>query len=168
MQSYLTIALLAFAPPTVTWENSYPAAQQVAISQNKPLAVVFGPGANGWAKLLRTESSAPQVEKLLAEHYICVYVDTSTPEGQKIARNFDITSSVGLVLSDRKGSTQAFWHQGDLTSDNAIHYLTKYADPNLVVAQTETVGSTARTSYYQPVTPQYAPQYAAPIRAANC
>src|ERR1017187_9380090 len=51
------------------------------------------------------------------------------PAGKKFAQEFGITGNVGVVLSDRAGSTQAFWHQGDMTSKVLAGYLQKYAAP---------------------------------------
>ena len=124
--------------------------------------MVFGPGANGWTKVVRAEAPAPELTKLLAERYVCVFVDTATPEGSKLAENFSVSGGVGLVISDRNGGSQAFWHQGDLPNNNLVHYLAKYADPQVIVNSTETA-YTQRTSYY----PQgnFAP---AAARSANC
>src|ERR1051325_602865 len=144
MHSYLTIALISLAP-AANWESSYGHAQQQAISQQKPLAVVFGSGADGWTKIVRTNSPTPQINNLLAEHYVCVYVDTDTTYGKDLARAFQIGGGVGMVISDRSGGSQAFWHQGDMTNDHLIQYLTKYADSRVVVTHTETT-SPARTS----------------------
>lgn len=158
MHSYLTIALFALAP-NATWESSYTQAQEQATTQQKPLVIMFGPGGNGWTKTVRTDGSTPQVQKLLAEHYVCVYLDTDTAYGQRLAQTFQIQGGVGMVIGDRRGTTQAFWHQGELSQENMTHYLTKYADPSLVVNQTETV----RPAYY--------PSLPAPVnsgRPVNC
>lgn len=145
-----------------SWQTSYFSAQSQVASQKKPMVVVFGTGANGWAKVVRSESPSPEVSKILAEQYVCVYVDTSAPEGQKLASNFAINGGVGFVISDRTGGSQAFWHQGDMSNGTLAQYLRKYADPTVAVVQTETVNS-VRTSYY-PATPSYQ----GTIRSANC
>jgi hypothetical protein len=149
MHTLLTTVALIVAAPAASWENDYSNGQQLAAAQKKPLVVVFGPGANGWTKVVRTESPAPELTKLLAEQYVCVFVDTSTSAGSKLAEHFEVAGGVGVVISDRTGGSQAFWHQGDLTNDSFVSYLAKYADPTVVVARTETVNS-PRTSYYPP------------------
>jgi hypothetical protein len=158
---FLTVALIVATPPA-SWESSYSQGQQQATTQKKPLVVVFGPGPEGWTKVVKAEAPAQEVTKLLAEKYVCVYVDTNSPQGQKLAQDFAVSGGVGLVISNRNGSSQAFWHQGDLSNHHMIHYLAKYADPAVVVSQTETA-YTQRTSYY----PQgnFAP---AAARPANC
>jgi hypothetical protein len=149
--SILTIALAGALMPGLnlapTWHTNYGLAQQQSAAQKKPLVVVFGSGANGWAKVIRAEAPTPEVAKLLFDNYVCVYVDTANSAGKKIAQDFEISGSVGVVIGDRKGLTQAFWHQGDLTNASMTSYLTKYADPNVLVQGTETA-NTVRTSYY--------------------
>lgn len=157
----LTSALLA-----PTWQSSYSLAHQHAVAQKKPLVVVFGSGPNGWTKVIRDEKPAPEISKLLADQYVYVYVDTTSPDGKKLAQNFDVSGNLGVVISDRAGSLQAFWHQGDLTNQNMLHYLQKYADPRMVVSRTETA-TTSRTSFY----PGSYSQSQAPTRtisSANC
>jgi len=142
----LTGALLAGQNGTVTWQNDYSKAQEEGAAQKKPLVVVFGYGANGWVKVIR-EAPTPDLTKLLADKYVCVYVDTASPAGRKLAEDFGITGNLGLVISDQVGTSQAFWHQGDLANKTMFHYLEKYGDPGVPIRATETV-NTVRTSYY--------------------
>jgi len=135
------------APATTSvlaWVNNYHQAQEMGLAQRKPLAVVFGNGPNGWSK---TNPSAT-VEGLLADNYVGVYIDTASPEGKKLADSFAINGNTGLVLSDRTGGSQAFWHQGDLSNQQMVSYLTKYADPQVALRGTETVNSSVRQSNY--------------------
>lgn len=143
----LTSAVLAGQEPSPSWQTSYSQAQGIGATQKKPLAIVFGPGANGWTRIVREATPGEDLNKLLAEKYVCVYVDTATPAGKKLAEDFAITQATGLVLSNRAGSLQAFWHQGDLPSQSLTSYLRKYADPQVVVTGTETA-SASRTSFY--------------------
>jgi hypothetical protein len=175
----LTAALIALAPAapaSASWESSYTHAQRHAAAQKKPLVVVFGSGGNGWTNVVSSGTPAREVNKLLAEKYVCLYVDTNSAAGQKLAQDFEIADGVGMVISDRSGESQAFWHNGDMTNGNLEHYLTKYANPDVVVGRTETY-NTQRTSYY-PQAPAYqsvpayysAPAYqSAPIyRSGGC
>lgn len=143
----MTSALLAGQNGSPAWQNDYSKAQKQSAAQQTPLAVVFGSGANGWSKVVREASPGADVTKLLAEKYICVYIDTATPAGKKRAQEFGIDGATGVVLSDRAGLLQAFWHQGDMSSQNMARYLVKYADPRVVVNGTETANTT-RTSFY--------------------
>jgi hypothetical protein len=150
----LTVAFVALTP-NAAWESSYSHAKDQAAAQKKPLVIVFGPGAEGWTRVVKADKPAPEVGKLLSEKYVCLYVDTTTAAGKKLAADYELASNVGLIISDRSLESQAFWHQGDMSNDYLVHYLTKYADPSVVVRSTETV-QTQRYSYYPP-TPQVIP-----------
>jgi len=143
----LTSALLAGQSGTPSWQNDYTQAQQQGSAQKKPLVVVFGAGPNAWAKVVRESAPSADMTKLLADKYVCVYVDTATPAGKKLAQDFGINGSVGMVISDRQGSSQAFWHQGDMTNQTVLQYLQKYSNPDVVVRTTETMAR-SRTSFY--------------------
>jgi hypothetical protein len=156
MNTSILAIVLASALLTPSWYSDYGQAQQQSAQQKKPLVVLFGAGTNGWTKVVRAESPSAEVKKILANDYVCVFVDTDSPAGKKLAQTFDVTAATGMVISDRAGTTQAFWHQGDMTNANVAHYLQKYADPKVVVEGTETTNP-VRTSYYPPAT-QSAPR----------
>lgn len=139
----LTGALLAGQNGSPTWQNSYSSAQRVAAQQQKPVLVVVGNGADGWKQVIRDAS--PEAMQVLAQKYVCVYVDAATPAGRQLAQSFEINGS-GLVISDRTGTLQAFWHQGSLNGEAVAQVLTRYSDPQFSVRTTETNAS--RTSYY--------------------
>ena len=73
-----------------------------------------------------------------------VYKITREPA---LARDFGIDQTTGFVISDHSCLSQAFWHQGDMTHDHALHYLQKYASADIVIRGTEIV-TTTRVSYY--------------------
>jgi hypothetical protein len=162
----LTGMLLAGQNGTPTWQNDYSKAQEQAAGQKKPLVVVFGSGTDGWVKVIR-EAPTPDLTKLLADKFVCVYVDTATPAGRKLAQDFDISGNLGLVISDQVGTSQAFWHQGDMTNKNMVHYLEKYGDPRVPVRGTETVNA-LRTSYYPPNGSQGNVPAIGSTRSRNC
>jgi hypothetical protein len=143
-------ALLAGQNGNPTWQNSYPSAQKMGTEQQKPVLVVIGSGANGWTKVIREAAPSAEVNQMLAK-YACCYIDSTTPEGKALAQSFEITGS-GLVISDRTGSYQAFWHQGDLTNQNMARCLETYADPRTVVQTTATIASMRTSSYPTQVT----------------
>src|SRR5690554_2874833 len=117
---YTSVSVLAltgflFIPTPVEpqrWHNDYQEARAVARQQHKPLAVVVGAGAQGYEKLTGNGKLAPAVTKLLEDEYVCVYVDTSSPTGKKLADALEISRGAGIVLSDRDGKVQAFHHNG--------------------------------------------------------
>jgi len=154
--SILTVALASMvltgqnAAPT--WQTNYSQAQQQGTAQSKPLVVVFGSGPNGWSKVVRDASPTAEVTQLMGDKYVCVYVDTASPAGKQTAQNFGIAGNTGLVISDRTGSLQAFWHQGDVSGETVGRVLTRYSDPQRSVRTTET--NTSRTSFYPSSSPE--------------
>lgn len=145
LTAVLASALLTGQNSTPTWQSDYAQARQQAAAQKMPLAIVFGSGANGWTKVVRAESPNADITKMLSDRYVCLYVDMATPAGQKLAQSFEITGNVGMVISDRTGDLQAFWHQGDMTEPNMVGCLQRYSNPQIAVRGTET-----RTSFYPP------------------
>jgi hypothetical protein len=145
MATFLVGMLLNGQSATPTWQTDYSQAQEQSAAQKKPLAVVFGTG--GAAKVAR-DTMSPEATRLLADKYICVYVDTAAPAGRTLADQFKMGNAGGLALSDRTCQVIALRHQGDMTNDSLVQYLQKYADPNLVVTSTENPGMTSRTSFY--------------------
>jgi hypothetical protein len=145
----LTSSVVASNAHAPTWQSSYAEARTVGQSEKKPLAVFIGNGSAGYGKVCRDGKLSADVEKCLADHYVCVYVDASTPEGRKLAQDFGITQGTGLVLSDRTGQLQAFFHDGTLTDADMVRNMTRFADPNVAVKTTATV-YTSQTSMYPP------------------
>lgn len=159
------VAVEHVAAPSPAWQKSYGRGQEVAAAEKKPLAIVFGSGPRGWASVAREQTVKPEVTQVLNQHYVCVFIDTATPAGKTLAQDFSISSDTGMVISDRSGETQAFWHQGSLTSDHMTHYLAKYADPQVVVRGTETTNP-PRPSYYP--TTYGSPGVSRTISSGNC
>lgn len=152
---YTSIVLVALAGSVATsspqegmsWSNNYAQARKVAQEEKKPMAIFFGSGRAGYAKVCKDGQLSNALQKKLAENYVCLYVDVSTPAGQKLAEDFAVTKGQGLVLSDRTGDVQAFYHDGDLSDADLSRWLTQYADPNVVVTTTKT-NTASQVSFY--------------------
>ncbi len=132
--SFIVLAMLG-APvnnAAPSWQ-SYTQASQMVEREMKPVAVFLGTGQKGWEKV--AGSLGAEAEKVLSASYLCAYVDTDTPEGEKLAKAFEIKSGVGVVLSDRKGEKQAFWHEGTMQQTNLVRQLVRFS-------------TTSRTSMY--------------------
>jgi hypothetical protein len=149
---------------TPTWQNDYRQAKLQAKEVGKPLAVFVGSGKTGWEMVAR-EGMDEKAVSLLSSKYVCLYVDVSTEHGQKLAASFSLKDK-GLVISDRIGDTQAFYHNGDLAQGELAKTLEKYADPAHVALTTDTLVAAPAPQpvpaphYYQ-AAPYYQP---APIR----
>ena len=132
-----------------SWQQNYTQAQRMAAQDNKGLAVFLMQGEDGMGKLIPGGLNSQALD-ILMKNYVCVRVDTSTPEGQRLARAFEMRMGQGLVLSDRGGAHQAFWSQGNLNNQDLIRSLEKFANQTNV-RMTEVAG---RTSLYPPTDEQ--------------
>lgn len=174
---YTSVGLVAvvglfLSPPAVdeapSWRHNYSLARQEGQRMGKPLAVVVGSGEQGYHALAAEGQLSRTACKLLARHYIPVYVDLSTPTGQQLAEALALTEGVGLVLSDRSGQFQAFYHQGALADEDLVYYLRRFADPHRLVRTTEEVTSRVSSSSLasSPATapvPSFVPAAPAPL-----
>jgi hypothetical protein len=131
------------------WQKDYAQARSIAQTEKKPVAVFFGSGPGGYGKVSEEGQLSGALQKLLADNYTCLYVDVSTPNGKKLAQDFAITRGVGLVLSDRTGELQAFYHDGDLSDADLTRWLKRCADPNISVNATMT-NTSSQVSFYPP------------------
>src|SRR5260370_1395713 len=80
-------------PPS--WSTDYFAASKQSATAKKPLAVVLGSGDVGFEKLDRDGKLTDEAKGVLASKYVCVYVNTDTPEGKKLAQSFEMTNGRG-------------------------------------------------------------------------
>ena len=132
-----------------SWQSDYRSAWTKGHAEQKPLALLFGSGTRGWEKLSKEGELGKEAMRLLESKYVCVYVDTSIQDGNRLATGFQLGDGPGLVLSDRTGDLQAFRYQGKLSNEEMERFLQKYADPERVVSTTETSVTEVR-SYYPP------------------
>ncbi len=152
---YTSILLLALsvAPSadlaTPSWSTDYFAASKLSAAAKKPLAVVLGSGEAGYDQLDRDGKLTTEAKGLLASKYVCVYVNTDTAEGHRLAKAFEMPNGHGIVISDRNGDLQAFRHEGDLSNATLVRSLERFADPQREVVTTETA-TTQRIRYYAP------------------
>jgi hypothetical protein len=171
--STLVVALASFLASTalesLSWHADYSAAQRLGREGHKPLAVFIGSGSAGWHQVSQEGQLSEHVKQLLVKNYICVYIDTDSQEGKQLATAFEVPNRLGLIVSDASGRYQAFYHKGGLPSETLANYLSRYADPELIIRTTETNTSeqTSRNaaennpaavqSYYQPM------RYSSPV-----
>ena len=155
------------------WLTDYGTAQARVAVVGKPMAVFLGSGSGGWRSVVRDGGLTPTVSKLLADKFVCLYVDTSTAAGSTLAGSFQVAGR-GLVISDKAGTTQAFSLSGDLTGSELVRTLEKYADAAAAAEATETIVREApavvRSVVFEapavqpaavsyPAQPAYVPQY---------
>ena len=140
----------AAAPEAPTWRKDYVAARSLGRQENKALAVFIGSGQQGAEKVCLESKLTPAVRKLLADHYVCVYVDAGEARCKRLAEDFEITQ--GLVLSTRDGESQAFRQDGRISSKDLEAALRRFSNdyPN---TRTETLQEIQQVSYGEPAQP---------------
>ena len=121
------------------WNDDYRAARELGLQHHRPLAVFLGKGAFDWKQITREGQTNAGVQKLLAERYVRVYIDTDTAYGRELATSLGLAGSRGLVISDRTGDVMAFRHDGDLAAWEVAQRLARYSDPDLTVRTTESL-----------------------------
>src|SRR5688500_8521449 len=99
--SVLLLALSASIAPAASpeepaWLTDYSSAKQKGRTEHKPLAVVLGTGESGWKQLSRDGQLGKDAQRLLAENYVCVYIDTDHKAGQRLASAFEIDNGRGI------------------------------------------------------------------------
>jgi len=139
--SGLLLALVGMFPSSIRqepiWLEDYSQGWRQSGKLEKPLAVFIGSGANGWNRLSQDGRLSTEAKEILAKNYVCVYLDTNREAGQELATAFEMPNHLGVVISDSTGRVQAFRHEGDLQTQALIRSLRRYADPQRIVASTE-------------------------------
>jgi hypothetical protein len=133
------------------WQTSYAEAKKQCVAEQKPLAVFIGTGKAGWNQLARDGKLGTEIQQVLSDKYVPLYVDSGSAQGRQLATALGINSPVGIVISDSKCEMMAFYHEGDLANSNLSRYLARYADPNRVVPYTESNPGHHHQAYYAPV-----------------
>jgi hypothetical protein len=138
-------SLVALGTDAPNWQTDYTKARQQATSEQKSLAVFVASGQNGQQQFVRGTQAA-EINKVLAQQYVCVYIDSSSDAGKKLAAAFELPDGVGLVIGDRTGASQAFYHSGTIDDTTLARSLRRYAEAGRTTVTTETVASvTAET-----------------------
>jgi len=126
--SIMGVALAAaFATaPTLTpaWHHDYRQARSLGERERKPLVVVIGSGKTPWANLSKVAEQDESINQTLLSSYVCLFVDTDTTEGQRLAKFFEM--SQGLVISDKSGEVQAYRQSGELPANQVARALSSH------------------------------------------
>jgi hypothetical protein len=134
----LTLVLVALAQvinsPTATnkWLDDYNTGYKQAVAQHKPLAVFVGHGTTGYNAVAQEGQLDQQSQKLLREHYVCVYVDATEEGNRDLVRQLKAGDGTALVLSDPKAEFVAFRHVGTMTKDQLGNTLKSYSQDKKV------------------------------------
>src|SRR5262245_3939800 len=128
----VSLHLVAMHIPAPTWNHDYELAMKRAEAARKPVAVFVASGRGGWKAVCEGGKPGPQVDRLLAEHYVCVYVDASRPAGQALALSFEADQQPLLVLSSHDRLYQAYRHSGTQASASLAQVLQLHAREDAV------------------------------------
>jgi hypothetical protein len=122
----LAAAFASASAPTLTpaWHHDYRQARELGEREHKPLVVVIGSGKTPWAKLSRVAEQDESINQTLLSSYVCLFVDTDTTEGQRLAKFFEM--SQGLVISDKSGEVQAFRQAGEILAGQVASALSSH------------------------------------------
>ena len=106
----------------ISWSQDYAQAYKQCAAEKKPMAVIFGNGEMccGCGELVRDGGLSKEASELMSTHYICVYVDTSSPKGKQLAKSFGMPSGKGIVLSDRAGAYQKYAQEGTVANRDLV------------------------------------------------
>jgi hypothetical protein len=154
----LTTLLASPGTESLVWQKDYATALQRGKETGKPLAVFVGKGANGWQSMATEGKVDAKTTELLAQKYVCLYVDLSDESGKQLADSFELHSTPGLVISSAGGDLQAYRHEGELQPVDLQQNLVRFSDPNRAVVTTEGA-PVQRVSLYPPTPTYYAPGY---------
>ena len=149
---YSIACLLAFQVvglPIVpaNWIYDYDLALQRARAGNKQVAVFIGTGKDGWKAICEEGDMGPEVRRLLADHYTCVYVDASLPRQQELVKSFKADKPPLLVLSTRDRVYQAYRHSGALGNASLAQALRRHATEEAASAPVS--APAAKAVYYE-------------------
>lgn len=152
----LGAALVAATAPAHTaslapaWQNDYRIARELGSREKKPLVVVIGSGKTDWANLAKPAEQDDTINQTLRSSYVCLFVDTDTTEGQKLARSFEM-SGPGVVISTRSGEVQAYRKAGEVPAGELAKELINHTDDTYVARKIAPPPA--------PVQPTYQPAY---------
>jgi hypothetical protein len=158
MHTSLVLVALALlnsaALESPAWMTDYDLARKTGREEQKPLAVFVSSGTRGWHRVTKEGKLANETARILADDYVCVYVDSDAAWGKRLASALELPDGLGLVISDRTGRLQAYHHVGDVANEDLARNLHRYADAERPVRTTET-DSSQHVSYYPPEPPPY-------------
>ena len=156
LAAILTPAHATLAP---AWQHDYGTAREVGSREHNPLVVVIGSGQTPWANLARVSEQDESINQTLRSNYVCLFVDTDTTQGQRLARSFEM-SGPGVVISDRTGQFQAYRKAGEVPATELARELTNHTDDAYVARKlappAQPVAPVAQPVYYY-AAPTYSP-----------
>ena len=147
--------------PDLVWMRDYKLALNEGVKEGKPLAVFVGTGFGHYGDLAQDGALNDTIKRILADSYVCVYLDANSANQATLIQAFAVTKGKGIVLSDRSGRVQAYQHDGSITVAELTNQLQYFANPAAPIQATISntdqsyyagTAGTFQQSYYPPVT----------------
>lgn len=127
----VAVLLQSHATLAPVWQTDYRTARELGSRENKPLVVVIGSGKTDWAHLAKATEQEDSINQTLRSNYVCLFVDTDTTEGQRLANSFEL-SGPGIVISNRKGDVEAYRKSTEVPAKELAKELVKHTDDEYV------------------------------------
>jgi hypothetical protein len=116
MTCLLVLQVIGATSASPSWTFDYGRALQRAEAAKKPVAVFIGSGKEGWKSVCEEGNLSPEAHRLLADRYVCVYLDADQQAQQKIVRSFEPGRMPLLVVSTGDRKFEAYRHSGKITN----------------------------------------------------
>ncbi len=129
----------ANVPQKVNWLTNYQMARTISADQKKPLVVIVGKGESGWDQVIQDGKLDMNLMQKMARSYVYLYIDSTSEQGAKLAKGLDVHQSNGLIITNRSGDLQAFYHDGQIKQSQMENLLDKYQDIAQVITTTDTL-----------------------------
>jgi hypothetical protein len=110
-----------------TWHGDYATAHAEACKADKPLFIVICPASSDYARMMALGTfMSDEVERVLRADYVRFMLDTTTPEGKAMAKQFDATEGPHFVILDRSGKWQVYYQAGVLLEHELTPILARF------------------------------------------
>ena len=123
----LALQLIGTMSAAPSWNRDYGEALTRAGATKKPVAVFIASGKEGWKSVTTEGELGLEARRLLASHYICVYVDSAQAAQKGLVQSFDAGQQPLVVLSNHSGRYQAYRHSGKLANAGLAQALERHA-----------------------------------------
>ena len=109
------------------WHTDYAKAHAEARKADKPLFVMICPGSSEYAQMTGLGTFLNErVEGSLRTDFVRVMIDTDTPEGQEMAKQFQVEEGPYFAIIDRSGKWQVYYQTGIVLEDDLTPVLAKH------------------------------------------
>ena len=117
------------------WHSDYAQAHDEACNSDKPLFIVICSKSSEYGQMASLGIFlSDTLEKTLQADYVRFLIDTDTPDGQKLAKQFDAGDAPHFVILDRSGKWQVFYQAGYLMENDLVPVLAKHRRIKLTAA----------------------------------